>query len=153
MLAALLVRLTMVVLTLAVVFWIGWSLPRSQDTEPLHAAETQPSNVRLVDPEPSMTPQAAPILPPERRQEKSSARHATGSLDLNSATEEDLQRLPGIGHVLAERIVAYRATQGPFRDIEQLRRVKGIGKKKFEEVRSLVAVGRPGVSKPARKAA
>jgi competence ComEA-like helix-hairpin-helix protein len=47
----------------------------------------------------------------------------------------------------------YRTANGPFWDVEQLRRVKGIGKKKFEQIRVHVAVLRPGATKPSRKAA
>jgi competence protein ComEA len=72
---------------------------------------------------------------------------------LNRATEQELERLPGIGRVLAARIVEYRVAQGTFSDIEQLRHVKGIGKKKFEQIRAVVTVVPSGVSKPARKTA
>jgi competence protein ComEA len=55
--------------------------------------------------------------------------------------------------VLAERIVEYRQARGAFRDVEQLRRVKGIGKKKFERIRSLVGVTPPTVpAKESKKA-
>lgn len=46
---------------------------------------------------------------------------------LNSATARDLQSLPGIGPKLAQRIVTYRSTNGPFRSIKDLDKVKGIG--------------------------
>jgi competence protein ComEA len=75
------------------------------------------------------------------------------TLDLNRASRQDFERLPGIGPVLAGRIVEYRAAQGAFDDIEQLRHVKGIGNKKFEQIRPHVAVRRSGVSKPSRKTA
>jgi competence protein ComEA len=48
-------------------------------------------------------------------------------IDVNRATAEELVRLPGVGPVLAARIVAYRDTAGPFRSVEQLERVSGIG--------------------------
>lgn len=65
---------------------------------------------------------------------------ADGRLDLNRATPEDLQRLPGIGPTLAQRIVEARERQGRFASPEDLRRVPGIGPKKFEAIRELVAV-------------
>jgi competence protein ComEA len=55
--------------------------------------------------------------------------------------------------VLAGRIVEYRQTRGAFETIDQLRRVKGIGKKKFEQIRSLLRVVPPSASRPARKTA
>jgi competence protein ComEA len=60
-------------------------------------------------------------------------------LDLNQATGEDLQRIPGIGPKLAEAIVAARETK-PFEFVDALRRVKGIGAKTLEKVRPFVIV-------------
>jgi competence protein ComEA len=61
-------------------------------------------------------------------------------LDLNLATAEELQRLPGIGPKLAAAIVAAREKK-PFASVDELRRVKGIGPKTLEKVRPLVIVG------------
>ncbi|EXG80417.1 ComEA family DNA-binding protein [Cryptosporangium arvum] len=61
-------------------------------------------------------------------------------LDLNAATVEDFDGLPGVGPVLAERIVAYRTEHGGFRSVDQLREVDGIGDSRFEKLRSLVRV-------------
>jgi len=70
----------------------------------------------------------------------SSARRPDGTLDLNLATEEDLDELPGIGPVLAARIVAHREAQGGFRSVGALRDVPGIGEKTFQDIAPLVAV-------------
>jgi competence protein ComEA len=72
---------------------------------------------------------------------------------VNRASQQDFERLPGIGSVLARRIVEYRESRGAFQDIEQLRRVKGIGKKTFERIRAFVAVLPAGITRPARKTA
>ena len=56
-------------------------------------------------------------------------------LDLNIATEEQLQQVPGIGPVLSQRIVAYRQSQGGFSSIDELIQVKGIGQKTLEKIR------------------
>lgn len=56
------------------------------------------------------------------------------SLDLNAATEADLATLPGIGEVLAARIVAYRKEHGAFRTREELTRVRGIGEAKYAAI-------------------
>ena len=153
MVASLLVRLMMVTLTMAVVCWIGWNVPASRDAETLHAAGVveadRPSDAPL--PMNEVNPPADPTT--EVRQAKPSRQAPTGALNLNHATQQDFERLPGIGPVLAGRIVEYRQVRGAFRDIEQLRRVKGIGKKTFERLRPLVAVGPQGVSKPPRKTA
>ncbi len=63
---------------------------------------------------------------------------AGGVVSLNSAAEEHLQTLPGIGPVLARNIVAYRTEHGGFRSVEQLREVNGIGDRRFAVLRELV---------------
>jgi competence protein ComEA len=63
-----------------------------------------------------------------------------GALDLNTATADQLDALPGVGPVLAERIVAWRDAHGPFASVDQLREVSGIGERKFAELRDLVRV-------------
>jgi len=60
-------------------------------------------------------------------------------LDLNAANANELARLPGIGAVMAQRIVDYRETHGRFKSIEELRKVKGIGAKKFAKLAPLLA--------------
>jgi competence ComEA-like helix-hairpin-helix protein len=59
-------------------------------------------------------------------------------IDLNAASPEALDRLPGIGPALAARIVADRAARGPFRSSADLDRVKGIGSAKVAALRGLV---------------
>jgi competence ComEA-like helix-hairpin-helix protein len=61
-------------------------------------------------------------------------------LDLNAATINDLMRLPGIGPVMARRIVEYRAANGPFKKLQDLRKVKGIGVKTYEKLAPLVVI-------------
>jgi competence protein ComEA len=56
-------------------------------------------------------------------------------IPVNQATVEDLDRIPGIGPGLAQRIVAYREQQGPFPDPESLKDVKGIKEKTLERIR------------------
>ncbi len=62
------------------------------------------------------------------------------ALDLNHASAEDLDRLPGIGPVLARRIVEQREREGAFRAVEDLRAVRGIGPKLYARLRPLVVV-------------
>lgn len=63
-----------------------------------------------------------------------------GLVSLNSATIEQLDTLPGIGPSLAQQIIAYRDSQGPFTSIEQLTEVPGIGPAKLEQIRPLVVL-------------
>ncbi len=61
-------------------------------------------------------------------------------IDLNTADEEELEELPGVGPVTAERIVRWRTDNGGFDSVEQLRAVNGIGEVKFSQLRDLVRV-------------
>lgn len=63
-----------------------------------------------------------------------------GKLDLNEATAEDLEALPGLGPVLAERILDYRQEIGSFRSVEELLQVEGIGQARLEGLRDYVTV-------------
>ena len=67
---------------------------------------------------------------------------ASAPVDLNRATAEELQTLPGIGPAIAERILAYRDENGPFRRADELMRVKGVGEKTFARIAPHVTVGR-----------
>jgi competence protein ComEA len=63
-----------------------------------------------------------------------------GPINLNEATADQLDDLPGIGPATATAIVAYRRDHGPFSSIEQLLDVRGIGPSKLEQIRSMVVV-------------
>jgi len=65
----------------------------------------------------------------------------SGRLDVNRASLEELQTLPGIGPALAGRILQSRADDGPFRSPEDLLRVRGIGPATLERIRGLILVG------------
>ena len=61
-------------------------------------------------------------------------------IDLNRAGAADLAAVPGIGPVLAKRIVAYREKHGAFRKVENVENVSGIGKKKMEKIKSFLII-------------
>lgn len=62
----------------------------------------------------------------------------TGPLDINTATQEELELLPGIGPVLAQRIVEHRETYGPFPTIESIQNVPGIGPAKYAAIQDWI---------------
>jgi len=63
-------------------------------------------------------------------------------VDLNRADQEELESLPGVGPHLAAQILDYREKLGPFQRVEDLMNVRGIGEKKFEQLKDLVKVGK-----------
>ncbi|OFW56104.1 MAG: hypothetical protein A2133_06775 [Actinobacteria bacterium RBG_16_64_13] len=63
-----------------------------------------------------------------------------GPVSLNSSTLEELDALPGIGPSLAQQIISYRESQGPFTSVDQLTDVPGIGPAKLEQLRPLVGL-------------
>jgi comEA protein len=64
------------------------------------------------------------------------------SVDINSASIAELIGLPGIGEGIAKKIVAYRKINGNFKSVFDLKKVGGIGEKKFEKILPLVTVGK-----------
>jgi competence ComEA-like helix-hairpin-helix protein len=63
---------------------------------------------------------------------------AARSIDLNTATLDQLMSLPGVGRSTAEKILQYRSEHGPFTDPAELTNVQGIGPKKLEKIEPLV---------------
>ena len=86
-----------------------------------------------TSPTPQVSPTSAPITPPAVDDQKSPRKERTplGKIDINTATEKELTTVPGIGHVMAGRIIAAR----PFRSADDLKRVSGIGDKKYAKIR------------------
>ena len=60
---------------------------------------------------------------------------AFGAININTATKDELVALPGIGPAKAQAIVDYRKAHGPFKTVEELKDVKGIGAKRFEQLK------------------
>lgn len=88
---------------------------------------------------------AMQTLPPETTQPPNESTEETEGIcfpiHINLAEREEFMALPGIGEVLAQRIVDYRAEHGPFRSVEELMKVEGIGKKRMEDMLELITLG------------
>ena len=67
--------------------------------------------------------------------------YADHNVNINTATVKELQTIPGIGKVLAERIAEYREHERPFKTVEDLLNVKGVGKATLDKIRDHVTVG------------
>ena len=67
-----------------------------------------------------------------------------GPVNLNRASAEQLTTIPGIGEAMARRIIEWRKQNGPFRRVEDLMKVKGIGEKSLEKMRPHVTVSEEG---------
>jgi len=69
-------------------------------------------------------------------------------IDLNRATAEDLGAVPGLGSALAKRIVEYRQAHGPFKQVEDLRAVSGVGPQNLQKLKPYLGLGSPEASAP-----
>jgi competence protein ComEA len=95
-------------------------------------APTAPTGAPVT--RPSAAPAHAGDDADEPAGRKSNRKQLTGKLNLNTASEEQLQMLPTVGPAKAERIVAWRAKNGGFKRVADLRRVKGFGYKTFKKL-------------------
>ncbi len=105
--------------TAALAALIAAGLSAALSGSPAHAIAAQPGR--------STAAKAAPAAP----------------VDVNTATPSDLTTVPGIGKVLAQRIVEFREKNGPFGRIDDLVKVKGIGEKSLERIRPYVTASAP----------
>lgn len=78
--------------------------------------------------------------------QEESLRSGTALVELNTAPVEQLQTLPGIGEVLAARIIDYREENGPFETVEEIMAVSGIGQGRFEEIKFLITANGKGIT-------
>jgi competence protein ComEA len=95
----------------------------------------------FVEPGAAVPPRVQPVaaVPTPARSWKLAA--LTEPIDVNRAEPAELQKLPGIGPKLSQRIADERLLRGPFRTVDELRRVSGIGPKTLEKLRPYVTVG------------
>jgi competence protein ComEA len=151
MMQSLLIKLAMLAMTMGVVFWIGWQTPQASVKKQAPVAGTEAASLPAVAPNATeqkagvqSVDQARVAKPPVAAKTKRSDARQGGLLDLNRASVEELDSLPGIGPVLAQRVVAYRKSVGKFQAVDELRDVKGIGVKKFNRIKPLVTVAASG---------
>jgi competence protein ComEA len=85
----------------------------------------------------------APPLMAQTAQTRTDARPAKAAVvvNLNTASSAELETLPGVGAKMAARIIEYRQKKGPFKKIEELMNVQGIGEKNFLKLKPQLTVG------------
>jgi competence protein ComEA len=80
------------------------------------------------------------ITTTSKRGKSSSKTKISGPININTATADQLDSLPGVGPVMAGRIITYRQKNGPFKVIEDLRKVAGMGASKFAALQSQIRI-------------
>ena len=123
-------------------FSLGWVLGSGGTHETVTVqASSQPQETQ-ESPAPQETQEEAPLELEEAEQQtpQLSAPTEEEPLNLNTATQAELELLPGIGPVLAQAILDYRDSFGGFSAKEQLKEVSGIGEKRYAAVEALITV-------------
>ena len=93
-------------------------------------SQSPPNDSRSISVTPTSSSLAAAMSPGEVKN-RAKEKTQLGKIDINSATEKELTTVPGIGQVMAARIIAARR----FRSADDLKRVSGIGEKKYAQIR------------------
>ena len=106
--------------------------------------------VLVTLPPETVMPTVPPTEPPFRsepvkqtapkKSSDSSEKKVTFPVNINTASKKELDALPGIGEVLAQRIIDYRSANGPFSTVDDLTKVKGIGAKTLEKLKPYATV-------------
>jgi len=112
-------------------------LNEGADTSLLNLAAPIQDGERVYVPSESLAPPTSSGMLPLPSQEPNAP---STLININTASAGELESLPGIGPTLAQRIIEYRTSHGPFTNIEAIQDVSGIGPAKFEQIKQLISV-------------
>lgn len=122
-------------------FSLGWVLGSGGTHETVTVQVSSQPQETQESPAPQETQEEAPLeLEEAEQQTPLPAPTEEAPLNLNTATQAELELLPGIGPVLAQAILDYRDSFGGFSSKEQLKEVSGIGEKRYAAVEALITV-------------
>ena len=80
------------------------------------------------------------IIAKNSQENKTGATKTNSKVNINTATKEELDTLPGIGESTANKIINYRKENGNFKSIDEIKEVSGIGDSKFEQIKDLIEI-------------
>ena len=100
-----------------------------------------PAPAAVQDPVPETPPPAPKVEAKTKTDARNAKPSASAMVNINTATVPELDGLPGIGLHMAQRIVDYRQKNGPFKKLEDLMAVQGIGEKNFLKLKPLITLG------------
>ncbi len=104
------------------------NIPYKSGSEPVETFSEEPNGEDSLE------------LPNDNQDEPVEENTDTDLVNINTASLEELDSLPGIGPTIAQRIIDYREENGPFNTIEDIMNVSGIGPSTFEEIQDLITV-------------
>jgi len=132
------IAITIVFLALGEQFLRSYRLGLAKELEETYALELQDT---VVPKEPEK--ESAPFITDEKVEENETLEVENSEapkVNINTASSEELQKVKGIGPVLAKRIIAYREKVGRFLSLDELREVKGIGAKTLEKLKPYLTI-------------
>ena len=109
----------------------AWAINGQPSSVTSATSRPSPNVSHSISLTPTSSSSTAATSPVEAKQSHGKEKTPLGKIDINTATEKELTTVPGIGHVMAARIIAAR----PFRSADDLKRVSGIGDKKYAQIR------------------
>ena len=134
------IRFLIVIAAVICAVIIGYNafyVPDAPLSEPTVAADLPSASSASEAYTPSSVPPKSSALRTD-----ASRQTVSGKVNINTATAQEIsEKLDGIGDSLAARVVTYREKHGPFRSIEAIKNVSGIGDKKYEAIRNFITVG------------